>query len=157
MSASITADPFAGTQQVSTVNLQIENAVNNSGTTVAVGQVLLFDKAVTHPEGYRSMIVPVTAKLATGEFAIVVGLGNTNTGADGTVIVVQTEGVLPASLAANSGVGAELAAADGVKTLTSTSIGRRRVIGWSRETGTGLKSIYFRGTGNGVVPDGNAD
>lgn len=124
--------------------------LNSSGTTVAIGDVLMVDYTVTSSDGYRSLILPTTAELPTGDFVVVVGLRN-DAGANSTYVYATMQGIVNVNLAANSGVGAKLAAADGLKTLTSSSIAGRRVLARSRETGTGIKSCWFDGKGPGMV------
>ena len=82
---------FPGSVQRLDESLQVDDFVNNSSTTVAVGEVLMVDPTVPHTNGYRSLITPTTAELNTGDFWVVMGLGPAGTGANATVVTAPPQ------------------------------------------------------------------
>jgi hypothetical protein len=124
---------------------------NATSTTLAVGDVVMVDPATVGSAtgvvfDYTQVIVPTTAELGYGLFGIVKELG-TGAGADGAPVMVLFYGDVDINLAANSGLGAVLIAANAVKTLTSTRAGGAKILARSKETGTGVKRCDFDGRG----------
>lgn len=115
--------------------------------SIAVGDVMMLDRVTLATDlSYTTITTPTTAALGTGIFCVVTSLLS-GAGAINTLVRVQFYGEVSANLAVNAGIGSVFTAADALKTVTTTATAGAKILGWTKETGTGVKKVYFDGRG----------
>ena len=116
--------------------------------SIAVGDVMMLDRVTLATDlSYTTVTTPTTAALGTGIFCVVTSLLS-GAGAINTLVRVQFYGEVSANVTVNAGnIGDVFCAADGVKTVTTTTTAGAKLLGWTKETGTGVKKVYFDGRG----------